>query len=334
MKKLFTTILLFGLVLSRQEIIAATRSAEVRAQNYPKIWEKAGPRERLKAARAAELDADRLLVERIYGAQIDSQTTVADLAMKDDSIAGTARASLIGATTIGNPDYFEDGRVEVVKAVKLEQVIETIRRKSKEKILANGKTELVDFDEKKEFSTTTKVLEVMGNAALPGSLGHQKIMAKRAAELDAYRRLAQRLMSIRIDSQTTVRDACMESDDLVGVISRLVKGAEPIAIRHIDDGTCEVDMQIAKGDIVREVSKFDAGRKHTTRIEDAIQESLYIETGYGTMHPPQDAGDSLVLAENSLPAATSTISSKPSNDVFFETDTIIRRLLEPKPVQR
>ena len=40
----------------------------------------AGPCERLKATRAAELDADRLLAERLYGVQVDADTTVADLA--------------------------------------------------------------------------------------------------------------------------------------------------------------------------------------------------------------------------------------------------------------
>jgi hypothetical protein len=336
MKKLHSTALLVALAISGQATHAVVRSSEAKAPNLPEIWEKAGPRERLKATRAAELDADRLLVERIYGAQIDSNSTVADLAMSDDSIAATAKASLVGATTIGEPEYFDDGRVEVVKAVKIEQVIETIRRKTKEKLLANGTLGTVAFDEKTELAREGKVLEVQGNAALPGSLGHQRVMAKRAAELDAYRRLAQRLMDIRIDSQTTVRDACLESDDLVASLSHLIKGAEPTAIRYLDDGTCEVEMKITKQDIVRAVSKSDKGKTHTTRIEDSIQEKSYVETGRGSMHPPEPADDSPVAeAELILPTpSTPSPRSTASNDVFFETETIIRRLLDSKPVQR
>lgn len=56
--------------------------------SLPEIWQQAGPRERLKAIRAFELDTDRLLNERIYGVQIDSSTTVGELAMLNDSIAG------------------------------------------------------------------------------------------------------------------------------------------------------------------------------------------------------------------------------------------------------
>jgi hypothetical protein len=114
--------------------------------------------------------------------------------MQDDSIAALAGASLVGALTVGEPEYFDDGRVEVVKSVQIERVLETIRRKTKEKLRADGSTETVAFDEKIELGTEGKTLEAMGNSAIPGSLGHQKIMAKRAAELDAYRRLAARIL--------------------------------------------------------------------------------------------------------------------------------------------
>jgi hypothetical protein len=309
---------------------AAVRSTEGPAPNLPEIWQKAGPRERLKATRAAELDADRLLIERLYGVQIDSRSTVADLAMQDDSIAALAGASLVGALTVGEPEYFDDGRVEVVKSVKIEQVIETIRRKTKEKLRADGTSEMVDFDEKTELATEGKTLEAMGNAAIPGSLGHQKIMAKRAAELDAYRRLAQRLMDIRIDSETTVRDACLESDDLIASLSQLVKGAEPLSIRYLDDGSCEVKMSITKQDLVRAVTRTTQGRAHSTRIEDTIREKTFVETGRGAMHPVQAATSEPQTAD--LPPAPAT--QKPNADIFFETETIIRRLLEANPLQR
>jgi len=333
MKKLHTTALLLSLAIIGQAANAAVRSTEAKAPKLPEIWEKAGPRERLKATRAAELDADRLLVERIYGVQVDSDSTVGDLALRDDSIAAAASASLVGALLVGEPEYFDDGRVEVVKAVKIEQVIETLRRKTKEKLLSDGTSETVAFDEKTELATEGKVLEVQGNAALPSSLGHQKVMAKRAAELDAYRRLAQRLMDIRIDSQTTVRDACLESDEIVASLSRVLKGAEPTAIRYLDDGTCEVEMKITKQDIVRAVSNSEKGRARTTRIEDSIQEKSFVETGRGTMHPVEAA------ASSPAPEVVQTVVPQEAPaprkaDVFFETETIIRRLIDSKPVQR
>jgi len=334
MKKLHTTALLLSLAIFGQAANAAVRSTEAKAPNLPEIWEKAGPRERLKATRAAELDADRLLAERIYGVQVDSNSTVGDLALRDDSIASATSALLVGALTVGEPEYFDDGRVEVVKAVKIEQVIETIHRKTKEKLRADGTSETVAFDEKTELATEGKVLEAQGNSALPGSLGHQKVMAKRAAELDAYRRLAQRLMDIRIDSQTTVRDACLESDELVASLSQMLKGAEPTAIRYLDDGTCEVEMKITKQDIVRAVKNSEQGRARTTRIEDSIQEKSYVETGRGTMHPVEAASAPAPSSPAELPPAPQETKPSRNADVFFETETIIRRLIDSKPVQR
>jgi len=334
MKKLHTTALLLSLAIFGQAANAAVRSTEAKAPNLPEIWEKAGPRERLKATRAAELDADRLLAERIYGVQVDSNSTVGDLALRDDSIASATSALLVGALTVGEPEYFDDGRVEVVKAVKIEQVIETIHRKTKEKLRADGTSETVAFDEKTELATEGKVLEAQGNSALPGSLGHQKVMAKRAAELDAYRRLAQRLMDIRIDSQTTVRDACLESDELVASLSQMLKGAEPTAIRYLDDGTCEVEMKITKQDIVRAVKNSEKGRARTTRIEDSIQEKSYVETGRGTMHPVEAATAPAPSSPAELPPAPQETKPSRNADVFFETETIIRRLIDSKPVQR
>lgn len=329
------TAMLIGIAAVGHASQAAVRSTEAPAPKLPEVWEQAGPRERLKATRAAEIDADRLLVERLYGVRIDSTTTVGDLAMLDDSIIGTAGATLVGAAVVGEPEYFDDGRVEVVKSVKIEQVIETIRRKTKEKLRADGTRQTVAFDEKTELSAGGKTLEAMGNAALPGSLGQQKAMAKRAAELDAYRRLAQRLMDIRIDSVTTVRDACLESDELVASLARVVKGAEPVSIRYLDDGTCEVTMAVKKQDLVRAVSNSSKGRTHTTRIEDSLRENSFVETGRGAMHPVQQP--TVGSAQPPAPTPPEQVSSAaPANgtDIFFETETIIRRLLDTKAVQR
>ena len=160
---------------------AAVKPAEEAAPRLPEIWQKAGPRERLKATRAAEIDADRLLVERLYGLQIDSNTTVFDLTAGDDKIAGAVSASLVGSLTIGEPEYLADGRVQVVRAVKIQEVVETLNRVIKGKRLADGSFANSSENEKTDRSVTDKVIDVMGNAALPGSEGHQKIMAKRAA---------------------------------------------------------------------------------------------------------------------------------------------------------
>ena len=319
---LVTSLAASSSLLSPASVHAAVRPTEESAPKLPEIWVKAGPRERLKATRAAEVDADRLLAERIYGVQVDADTTVADLAMSDDKIASAVQASLVGSLTVGQPEYFADGRVEVVKAVKMEQVIETLRRKTKEKLFADGRAETVSSDESTELSTKGKVIEVMGNAALPGSEGQQKIMAKRAAELDAYRRLAGRMMGMKIDGKTTVRDFALEHDEILASLSQILKAATPTKIKYNkSDGSCEVTMEIKTQDIVRTTRRFVKGDTTKTEIKDEVQEKTFSEIGRGAMRD---------VAQGDSPSGGGDGASK--SEPFFETEIILKEVVQSGPV--
>jgi hypothetical protein len=85
MKKIPHFLLVASLAASSSLLLPSIVQASVNptqesAPKLPEIWQKAGPRERLMATRAAELDADRLLAERIYGLQVDSESTSAPIA--------------------------------------------------------------------------------------------------------------------------------------------------------------------------------------------------------------------------------------------------------------
>jgi hypothetical protein len=263
---------------------SAVKPTEEEGPVLPEIWVKAGPRERLKATRAAELDADRLLAERIYGLQVDSETTVQDLAAGDDKIAGAVSATLVGSITTEAPEYLPDGRVQVVRAVKIREVIDTLNRVIKGKRLEDGSLVTTSDNTKTNRTTNDKIIDVMGNAAIPGSEGHQKIMAKRAAEMDAYRRLAGRLMGVRIDAETTVRDFALENDEILASLSQVLKAATPTSIKYNkSDGSCEVTMEIKTQDIIRTTRKFLKGNTTKTLIKDEIEEKTFSETGVGAM---------------------------------------------------
>ena len=301
---------------------AAVKPTEEAAPRLPEIWQKAGPRERLKATRAAEIDADRLLVERLYGLQIDSNTTVLDLTAGDDKVAGAVSASLVGSLTIGEPEYLADGRVQVVRAVKIQEVVETLNRVIKGNRLADGSFANSSENEKTDRSVTDKVIDVMGNAALPGSEGHQKIMAKRAAEMDAYRRLAARMMVQKISSGTTVRDMCLQNDDIVAKLSQVLKAATPTNIKYLDDGSCEVTMEIKVSDLIRTTRSYMKGDTQKTEIKDDINERSFSEIGRGTMQPV-----AAVMPQGDAPA----LKNSP-NDPFFETEMILKQVIQSGPV--
>jgi len=302
---------------------SAVKPTEEEGPVLPEIWVKAGPRERLKATRAAELDADRLLAERIYGLQVDSETTVQDLAAGDDKIAGAVSATLVGSITTEAPEYLPDGRVQVVRAVKIREVIDTLNRVIKGKRLEDGSLVTTSDNTKTNRTTNDKVIDVMGNAALPGSEGHQKIMAKRAAEMDAYRRLAGRMMGVKIDGNTTVRDFALEHDEILASLSQVLKAATPTAVKfNKSDGSCEVTMEIKTQDVIRTTRRFLKGTTTKTEIKDEVEEKTFSETGMGAMRD---------VAQGDAPSGGSA-SGGSKSEPFFETEIILKEVVQSGPV--
>ncbi len=101
----------------------------------------------------------------------------------------------------------------------------------------------------------------------------KRLMAKRAARVDALRNLAEMIYGVRIDSQTTVRDFVTQSDVIRSRLSALIQGAREVSYIEHPDGTAEVTVEITVGE-----------------VEDILGRKLYYNyetfraTGYGA--PP------------------------------------------------
>lgn len=255
--------------------------------SLPAIWKEAPPAERLKAVRAAELDATRLLVERIYGLSLDGDTTVHDLALESDEVNGAVQATIRGVMTTGKPEYLEDGIVQVVRAVTIREIIETITKTKIGKKYSNGEIKLDSATATRTVKANDKVIDVMGNAALPGSPGHKKVLAKRAAEIDAYRRLAERIMGVNITSTTTVRDFVVADDTILASLAASLKAATPTEINYLDDNSCEVTMELTMAEVIRSMFRHSDKNSETISIDDKIKQSVFSETGSGAPRPPE-----------------------------------------------
>jgi hypothetical protein len=71
-----------------------------------------------------------------------------------------------------------------------------------------------------------------------------KLMAKRAAQEDAYRNLAETIHGLKIDSKTTVRNFITENDQINSRLRAFLRGARVISTEYLPDGTCEVQVEI------------------------------------------------------------------------------------------
>ncbi|MFY8055975.1 MAG: LPP20 family lipoprotein [Limnohabitans sp.] len=92
-------------VAERGEKISATGYAVISVQNH-----RTPAQQRLLAIRASKLDAYRALTEQVYGQQIDANTTVAEMAVMNDTFRARVEGVVYGAvlvsiTPVGDDTY-------------------------------------------------------------------------------------------------------------------------------------------------------------------------------------------------------------------------------------
>lgn len=244
----------------------------------PPIWKSIDPQARLMAKRAAEVDAQRRLVERIKGLRITSDTLVRDFVAESDVINTEARGTLVGAQEVGNP-YYHDNEliVEVTYEVPVESVITTIKELHKrhykgDKVTGMDIEKVTKEIRSQKFQATGmgvpppqyiqvaaqkmqqtvpdwvgQTIKAEGNGVPPADLAgtpQGKLMAARAAELDAKRRLAEQVMGFRIDSTTTVRDFIAERDEINTQLNSYIQGSYVRSTRYDSDGTATVTVEM------------------------------------------------------------------------------------------
>jgi hypothetical protein len=260
---------------ARPEIVPETANSPAA---LPEIWKNLNARERLGLIRAAELDGTRLLLERIKGIAIDAETSVIDLAETNDTIKAMLRDTITGVQSVGSPTYHADGRVDVVRKVHLTQLIrrvtEIYTRPEGGRLSSESKT----TTEEKEV-----VFEVLGGAAIRGSDGHKRVLAQRAAQVDAYRKLAERIGSVQITSESTIANFASADDSIKSSVNKTIKNAEPISIKYLPDNSAEVVLRINLDPVVRVIAK-KVKDGEVTVISDKVERLIIEETGTGA--PP------------------------------------------------
>ncbi len=279
---------------------------------------------KLLARRAAEADAYRKLAEAVYGLQINSRTYVRDFVAESDEIR-TDVDSFVKGVRLGTPTYYDDGSCEVPAEVTVAKVVETLRQ-------AHDRYYKGEDVKTEDFETLTKridkqVIKVIGMGAprpdlppnlpvgaaallppapptapppaVPGiwnQVGPQaRLMAIRAARVDALRRLAERIKGLRLTSRTQVRDFVAESDTITTELNALLVGAEEVGTYlHSDELIAEVTMKVSTEQVVETIKtlhsrhyKGDDVRGHDIEsVVKTIVKRDFEATGQG-VPPPQ-----------------------------------------------
>ena len=308
---------LAGLLLASTGWAVEVARPRKKALDLPAAWRALSAKQRLMATRAAEVDADRLLIERIYGLQINADTLVLDLALASDEMRADVEHMIRGIRT-QEVKYTDDLTVEVVKVVTIRELIETIERTLRRKKVLLGIRE----EEIKNIRRYTRdtVLGAMGNGAPKGTKGLRMIQAKRAAEVDAYRKLAEIVVGVRINSTTHVRDLVLESDRIATCLAAGLKGAKPTDIAYNDDGSCEVTMELVIRETIETVwrstkryGRGDKVKEHEWRkVTIETRDKIIKVTGNGA---PREAGAGELVGEGAAALP------------FYQETQIIRRVI-------
>lgn len=267
------------------------------------------PQQKLMAKRAAELDAYRKLAEQIMGLQISATSHVKDFVTVNDRVA-TAFDQFLKGVRFTDVRYFDDGTAETDAQVTIEQLVTTLKKICSE-VYQGGQWKKEVFEEITR-NTQRSVISVTGVGAitphtnLPDPVKEdvkiagpvaktgiialaipeifrkqapaERLKAKRAAELDAYRKLFERVYGFAIASQTLVEDFTTKKDVIRTAMEGHLKGVKFDAVRYNEDGTVEVEAQMTIEQVVTTIQRtadmvFEKGRWNQDVYEKIQRES-------------------------------------------------------------
>jgi hypothetical protein len=76
------------------------------------------------------------------------------------------------------------------------------------------------------------------------SSGQQKLMAMRAAQVDAYRNLAEQVQGFRVWGNTAVSAFMTQNDSVRTYVDSFIRGAHVVSTTSIGDGNFEVTVEL------------------------------------------------------------------------------------------
>lgn len=74
--------------------------------------------------------------------------------------------------------------------------------------------------------------------------GQQRLMAQRAAKVDAYRNLAEQVYGLQISGSTTINAFATQSDSVRAYVEAFLRGAKITNVQLLQDGTYEATAEL------------------------------------------------------------------------------------------
>ncbi len=213
----------------------------------------------LMARRAAIEDGYRQLAEIIHGIRLDSRTSVRNFITEDDRIRSRVNG-VIYAARIVDTEYLPDGVCKVKMEVRIRDLHRVLQRRfaypsDRIRVIGLGVPNPVAEPtplpppppEEETEDWTGLIISATGTGLAPEDMKgtpQGRLMAERAAYLDAVRNLAENVKGVYITSETIVEDFITQSDRISSEFEGWIQGARKTMIRELSDGSVEVDVEM------------------------------------------------------------------------------------------
>lgn len=121
----------------------------------------------------------------------------------------------------------------------------------------------------------------------------QKAMLRRAAQVSAYRALAEKIYGLQVTGDTCVADLAKENDRVGAQLEATIRGVRLAEPRYYSDGTAEVDAEVTIEQIVTclkhsyddvKDSNGTHRREQIDEISKHTERSVISATGYASVH--------------------------------------------------
>ncbi|MEW6534070.1 MAG: FecR domain-containing protein [Candidatus Auribacterota bacterium] len=179
-----------------------------------------------KQARAAAEDELAAIVSETY---VDAETKITDLLFKDTTLAGKLFELISNAKTVETTQK-DDRSVSVTIELSASAIISLIN---------------------KTINVWTSVRQISRAEYMQKFPALARVTTERAAKIDGYRRLAERIYGTVLSSETTLKDLTVQNDTIINTVQGLVQGARSVQTTYFSDGSITVTMEI-DGTLIRD----------------------------------------------------------------------------------
>ncbi len=214
------------------------------------------PRMKLKARRAAKIDALRNLSETVYGVRLDGSSTVGNFVLASDVIRTRLSVAIRGAKEI---DYQElsDGTAQVTVEItvgEVESILGEQLQYDQEVIEGVGYGAPSGSHQAQPVVPSGNMIQATGYGLAPNEPGLSVVEADllgfRAARNDALRNLAEQINRVLVSSRSTVREFSLHSDDVRTKVNGAINGAKVVSEKKLKDSRYEVVVETNIGPLL------------------------------------------------------------------------------------